>query len=638
MPEPEDRPTSRRSEATIGVPRRVWAVALVTFRQAMRMWLWMLGPLAVVVIVLADVSAPRFDPVFDAVPGALGTTLLVMAAVVSLVAVLFGTYSLPAEVYSRVAYTVTTKPVRRWEIILGKIAGMGLLLAVLLALIGAGAYGYIRVRAAHVRGLARARLDEASERTPHDADLNALRGLLRVGPMQVHRYVEAEEEPRVRIEWPSAQEAPAGLTWALAADGMRLVWDLGELPVADWLADEPGVLALNLALRPPPGAPPRQAIVAVRIVPELSPEQWRQIRRDEFNQRFTAHRRLSESGVVQVPLAASGAEPPPGGLPLPGRTPFRVEVSLLARRDELSGYVLGAGGRSLRVVRPDGARLAAPAPPRTVTQGTRGRLWIAGRSAPPRQVAVFRLEDVPARSLGPGPAVVEFAAPLDAMSPATVETVAEVTFVDPETGRRQDAVRFTPEPHRASVLHVDPEVWRGDGPLEVRVACLTEGDLIGVNADSVRLRLDAGPFTWNLAKAAVGLWLFGMVTASAGVAVSARLSWFVAMFAAIGFFVVAVVKASVLQTLFGLPGFAGAVRGLERLLERVWEGADALTVLRLFPLPVPDVMELLPPDSVRQGAALSASLLGWQVLYAGVWIALAFALGALFYRRREIAA
>ena len=81
--------------------RRVWAVALVTFRRAVRMKLWLLAVLGLAAIIVADLSAPRFDPVFDAVPAALGTATFGMAAVAALVALFFATYAIPDDVDTR---------------------------------------------------------------------------------------------------------------------------------------------------------------------------------------------------------------------------------------------------------------------------------------------------------------------------------------------------------------------------------------------------------------------------------------------------------------------------------------------------------------------------------------------------------
>lgn len=125
------------------------------------MHFWLMAPLAILVLVAVDLSSERFDPVFETIPAAVGTALFTMAALAVLVATFFATYSFPAEVESRVAYTVTTKPVGRIELVAGKVLGTSLLLLGMLAVVAAGAYGYFLARASGVRALAAERHAEA---------------------------------------------------------------------------------------------------------------------------------------------------------------------------------------------------------------------------------------------------------------------------------------------------------------------------------------------------------------------------------------------------------------------------------------------------------------------------------------------
>ena len=95
--------------------RRTWAIALVTFRQGMRMRLWVLVPLAVLSLILADLSSPRFDPVLEGIPAAISTSLFVMSVLAVIVGIFFATYSIPTEIESHVATSVAVKPVSRGE-------------------------------------------------------------------------------------------------------------------------------------------------------------------------------------------------------------------------------------------------------------------------------------------------------------------------------------------------------------------------------------------------------------------------------------------------------------------------------------------------------------------------------------------
>lgn len=60
------------------------------------------------------------------------------------VAIFLTAPSLPDDIRKKTIFTVMTKPARRWQILAGKILGMGYVLAVMLAVMGAIAFGYIR--------------------------------------------------------------------------------------------------------------------------------------------------------------------------------------------------------------------------------------------------------------------------------------------------------------------------------------------------------------------------------------------------------------------------------------------------------------------------------------------------------------
>ncbi|HET6442202.1 MAG TPA: hypothetical protein VFH53_07480, partial [Phycisphaerae bacterium] len=193
--------------------RRVWAVALVAFRQGLRKRLWILAPLAIVVLVLADYSSPRFDPVFEAVPAAIGTAMFVMLVLAVLVAVFFATYSIPAEIETKVAYTTVTKPLGCIELVGGKTLGMSALLLAMLAAVSVGACAYLSFRASTVRSLAAERSREAHAR--YEADLNALKAVAERGPLETHRYRNADAGPIIDIHHPAAASASADARWIL---------------------------------------------------------------------------------------------------------------------------------------------------------------------------------------------------------------------------------------------------------------------------------------------------------------------------------------------------------------------------------------------------------------------------------------
>lgn len=61
-----------------------------------------------------------------------------------LVAIFLSAPSLPDDIARKTIFTVLTKPARRWQILAGKILGMAYVLVIMLSLMGAIAFGYIK--------------------------------------------------------------------------------------------------------------------------------------------------------------------------------------------------------------------------------------------------------------------------------------------------------------------------------------------------------------------------------------------------------------------------------------------------------------------------------------------------------------
>lgn len=116
-----------------GVLGRAWAIALNTFREAVRIRV-LYGVLVLVVganllaIVLGEMSVDEHARVARDV-GLAGISLFG-----SLTAIYLGVALLYAEVQRRTVHAIVSKPIERWEFVLGKYAGMVLTLTVLVAL------------------------------------------------------------------------------------------------------------------------------------------------------------------------------------------------------------------------------------------------------------------------------------------------------------------------------------------------------------------------------------------------------------------------------------------------------------------------------------------------------------------------
>ena len=136
-------------------PRRVWAMSALAFREAIRRRV-----LVVFAIFLAFLLFAGWflDPAADH-PGRLYLSFVLTSTnfLILMLAIFLSAFSLPNDVKYRTIYTVVTKPVRSWEIVLGRIIGFSTIGTLLLAVMGVFSYVFV------VRGLDHEHaIDEAS--------------------------------------------------------------------------------------------------------------------------------------------------------------------------------------------------------------------------------------------------------------------------------------------------------------------------------------------------------------------------------------------------------------------------------------------------------------------------------------------
>ncbi len=121
---------------------RIWAIALNTFREAARIRV-LYGILVLVVganlfaVVLGEMSVREETRIARDI-GLAGISLFG-----SLTAIFLGVFLLYTEVQRRTIHAIVSKPIERWEFVVGKYAGMALVLTVLVALFGLAMVGIL---------------------------------------------------------------------------------------------------------------------------------------------------------------------------------------------------------------------------------------------------------------------------------------------------------------------------------------------------------------------------------------------------------------------------------------------------------------------------------------------------------------
>ena len=127
-------------------PRRVLAIANLSFKESIRRRVLVAFAVFVLVLLFAGwfLDTGSEDPARLYIGFVLtSTTYLIMA-----LSLFLSAFSLPSDIKSRTIYTVVTKPIYAWEIVLGKIVGFGAIGSVLLMTMALFSYVFV------VRGLA----------------------------------------------------------------------------------------------------------------------------------------------------------------------------------------------------------------------------------------------------------------------------------------------------------------------------------------------------------------------------------------------------------------------------------------------------------------------------------------------------
>ena len=120
---------------------RIWAIALNTFREAVRIRV-LYGILVLVVganlmsLVVRELAATADEARIARDIGLAGISLFG-----SLTAIFLGVFLLYTEVQRRTIHAIASKPIERWELVVGKYAGMALLLSVLVGVFAAAMTG-----------------------------------------------------------------------------------------------------------------------------------------------------------------------------------------------------------------------------------------------------------------------------------------------------------------------------------------------------------------------------------------------------------------------------------------------------------------------------------------------------------------
>ena len=139
-------------------PGRVFAVAQLTWREALRRRaLYVFGLFAVLFMFAGWFLSDAGSRPADQVKVYVSFVLTVVSWLTLLVMLLLSCWGVPEDIRRRSLHTVVTKPARRSEVVLGRMAGYTLIGTVILAVMGAVGYGWIVRQAGDARDALTAR-------------------------------------------------------------------------------------------------------------------------------------------------------------------------------------------------------------------------------------------------------------------------------------------------------------------------------------------------------------------------------------------------------------------------------------------------------------------------------------------------
>jgi len=133
-------------------PRRIWALARLAIQESLRRNVLVALALFLLIVLFAGWF---LDPK-SVNPGKLylGFILGATNLLVCLVTLVLSVFSLPADIKAKAIQTVTTKPVRTGEIVLGRILGFSIVGTVLLAIMGLIGWGFVVRSVSHGHAIA----------------------------------------------------------------------------------------------------------------------------------------------------------------------------------------------------------------------------------------------------------------------------------------------------------------------------------------------------------------------------------------------------------------------------------------------------------------------------------------------------
>jgi hypothetical protein len=595
--------------------RRLFSIGVLSIHEAnRRMW----APWVVITVFLLVLAFLHWfmQPPRAAEMGRLyvGTLTLLCSLLLTAMVTILTPLSLPTDIQQQTIYTVVSKPVRRLELIWGRMIGYMAMVTVLIALFGGISLVYLW----RTVGLTIQQTEQAALKAQKEGRVSDFKLL-----------TEQADQLRTRL---SAREPVKGSLSFLDSRGQPHAMGID--------------VGADVSLREPrshiEGATPSAAIWSYGMVPDpFTPRGQRprvlnrRIPVDDFLRAGTIESDLDR--IYQLQEQIQTAQASKSKPDLSASESSRLDASIKRNQDELDR--LQSSYDSRRRQSEDLEQKAADAE--------------AGGRADEAKTLRQQLADLHSPMV-----TVEMSFNVYRTTKGKIgePVYAEIQAFNPRTQARFEGDVFPIKEYYTNRVQLPPSILAGSGgALKIEIRCLSPTQYLGMAESDLYLLPRSGNFGLNYAKGLFGIWLQAMVLTAIGVCAGTFLSWPVALLTTIAFFIAGQLAFGFLvdftrQAVLG----GGPFESLIRLLTHDNQMSDltptagvvlaktldslVMPLMSMLVYVVPNFNALDVSNMVADGFAVGWGLLGLNTLLALAY-ALPFSLAGYFIlKNREVAA
>jgi hypothetical protein len=478
--------------------RRLYAIArLSIYESNRRMW----APWVVITVFLLVLAFTHWflQPPRAAEMGRLYvTTLSLLCSVLLTVMVTILTpLSLPTDIQQQTIYTVVSKPVRRLELIWGRMIGYMALVTVLVLLFGAISLYYLsRTVGGRIASTDALRVKAKKENRMADYKL------LTEHADQLRSRMQARDPVRGSLAFLDSRGAPhaVGIDVGMEQSTMkepRSHIEGGTMSMAIW----------SYGVVPDPFTPPNRPPVLLN----------RRIPLDAFLFPDTIEWYLDRVYDLTAQIQdATRAREQPGA----SATVVSQQDAAIARNRTELERVQGEYNDLLKRDADLKSSLSQALASRNSREADSLRRQVSQLHSPPITVEMsFNVYRTTKGKIGEA-------------------VYAAIEAINPRTLKQFDGDVFAVKEYYTNQVRIPSSILAGSrGALRIQVRCLTPTQYLGMAESDLYLLASSGDFGWNYMKGLFGVWLQAMVLTAIGVCAGTFLSWPVALLTTIFFFV-----------------------------------------------------------------------------------------------------